>query len=112
MSRSFWIIAGFAALACFPSCRKEGSHLPRAQMASVVADLQLADVYSGMVRDTTRPGIEKAYDSLAVWTNSILSQHGITREGFNRSMDWYRDHPAELDSMFAAVIPILEKAQK
>lgn len=99
-------------LAGLPACSRGPAHLSRARMAPIVTELQLADVYSGMVRDSLRPNTEKNTDSLARWTIDILHRHGITREEFNSSMDWYRDHPTELDSLFAAVVPILEKAKQ
>lgn len=83
-----------------------------ARMAPILADLHVADAYSTLVRDSLHPNREKNYDSLAKWTTQIFARHKVTMQDFNRSMDWYRDHPVELDSLYASVIPILEKEKK
>src|ERR1043165_6061183 len=83
------------------SCRHETSHLSPGELAPVLADLHIADVYSGMINDATHSRLGKNYDSLAVWTKSILARYHITQKEFNQSMDWYRDRPLELDSLYA-----------
>ena len=95
------------------SCkRSKGYHLPPEELAPILADLHLADAYSGIIRDTLRPAVGKNYDSLAVWTRSILGRYHVTQQEFSQSMDWYRDRPLELDSLYAQVIPILEQSRK
>jgi hypothetical protein len=93
------------------ACRKPETHLPPDRMIPILADLHLADAYSNMIRDSTHPNAEKNYDSLAVWTNQIFAKHKITAKEFTKSLDWYRNRPVELDSLFAAVLPVLEKAK-
>ena len=82
------------------------------QMAPILADLHIADAYSGVLKDSLRQTRAKDYDSLALWMAQIFVRHGVTMQEFNKSMDWYRDHPLELDSLYASVIPILEKNVK
>lgn len=91
------------------SCKKPSEHLPPGTMAPILAELHVADAYSTLLHDSTGKNALKNYDSLAVWTSGIFARHHITMEGFNKSMDWYRDRPQELDSLFAQVLPILEK---
>jgi hypothetical protein len=86
-----------------------GGHLSPEEMAPILADLHLADAYSSMVHDSMRAVIGKNYDSLAIWTKSILAKHHITQKEFNESMDWYRDRPVELDSLYMRVVPLLDK---
>ena len=82
------------------------------KMAPILADLHIADAYSGMLRDSLHRSREKNYDSLALWTTQIFARHGTTTQEFNKSMEWYRDHPTELDTLYAHVIPILERNRK
>jgi hypothetical protein len=89
--------------------RGQLSHLSPEEMAPILADLHMADAYSSILHDSTRAVVGKNYDSLAVWTKSILAKHHITQKEFNESMDWYRDRPVELDSLYMRVIPILDK---
>src|SRR5690349_18629820 len=96
-------------LGCLTACKKEEPHLPPSRMEPILADLHVADAYSTMVRDSLHPNGEKNYDSLAVWTSQILARHKVSLQDFNQSMDWYRDHPVELDSVYARSIQLLEK---
>lgn len=89
-------------------CRQDRPPLGDAEMIPVVMDLHLADAYSTQVRDTARPGYEKNYDSLSVWTLRVLGQHKISREDFIASMDWYRDHPDRLKTLYEAAAERLE----
>lgn len=100
------------ALSLLSACRREVPHMSPEKMAPILADLHIADAYSGMLRDSLNRNREKNYDSLARWTSRIFARHGITMQEFNKSMDWYRDRPLELDSLYASVIPILEKNKK
>ena len=94
------------------ACKKDEPHMSPSRMAPILADLHIADAYSNLVRDSLHPNAEKNYDSLAKWTAQIFKKHGTSKQDFNKSMDWYRDHPVELDSLYAAVIPVIEKARK
>lgn len=95
------------------SCHRESAHLPPEKMAPIIAELQLADVYSGMLQKPGEPSRGKDMDSLAVWTKAILDKHHISREEFTASLDWYRDRPDQLDSLYTRqVLPILEKWHK
>jgi hypothetical protein len=107
--RKYLIILGTICL--LGACKKEEAHLPPDRMVPILADLHLADAYSNMVRDSLHPNAEKNYDSLALWTTRIFAHYKTTAKDFNKSLDWYRDRPIELDSLFAAVIPVLEKAK-
>jgi hypothetical protein len=102
------VVVLFFMLILVGACKRETPHLAPEKMAPILADLHLADAYSGIIRDTLKPAIGKNYDSLAVWTKSILAAHKITEKEFNESMDWYRDRPEILDSLYAKVIPIIE----
>jgi hypothetical protein len=99
-------------LGLLAGCKREASHMPPGRMAPIIADLHVADAWSTLVRDTVHPHSDKNYDSLAKWTTQIFAKHGVTRMEFEKSMDWYRDHPAELDTMYAHIIPMLEKQRR
>jgi len=100
----FFLVLPFAACN-----RVHTTHLSPTVMAPVLAELHIADAYSGLLKDTLHHSGEKNTDSLAQWSARIFARHHISMSEFNQSMDWYRDHPQELDSLFASVIPILEK---
>ncbi|MBS1614796.1 MAG: DUF4296 domain-containing protein [Bacteroidetes bacterium] len=95
------------------SCTQKQAHLPPEKMAPIMAELQLADVYSGMLHKPGQPNRGKDMDSLAAWTKAILDRHQVSREEFSSSLDWYRDRPVQLDSLYTGhVLPILEEWRK
>lgn len=94
---------------CLAACSQKATHLPPSRMEQILADLHVADAYSTMVKDSLHPNGEKNYDSLAAWTAQVLTRHKVSLQEFHRSMDWYRDHPVELDSIYARSILLLEK---
>ncbi len=105
--------AVIAAAIFFNACKHpSGVHLSQERMAPILADMHLADVYSGMLHDSAQPQSGKNYDSLAAWTAAILARHQTSQTEFNNSMEWYRDNPTELDSLYAQVVPILERIRK
>ena len=107
------VLVLFFTIIFISACKRvEHAHLPPEKIAPILADLHLADAYSGIIRDTLTPSLGKNYDSLAVWTRAILAKHHTTEKEFNQSMDWYRDRPEVLDSLYAKVIPILEHNRK
>lgn len=105
--KPLFLIASFVML--LVSCKKPTEHMPPKEMVPILAELHLADAYSTMLHDSTGKNALKNYDSLAVWTAEIFARHHVTMKTFNKSMDWYRDRPQELDSLFAQVLPVLEK---
>ena len=99
-------------LSAFSACQRDSAHLSPSKMAPILAELHIADACSTMIRDSLHPQTEKNYDSLAKWTAQIFARHNTSMKEFNQSMNWYRDRPLELDSLYASVIPILEKERK
>jgi hypothetical protein len=106
------VVVLFFTVILISACKREAAHLSPETMVPILVDLHLADAYSGIIRDTLKPSQGKNFDSLAVWTKSILKRHHTSEKEFNESMDWYRDRPEQLDSLFAKVIPILEHNRK
>jgi len=80
------------------------THLPAEKMRAILTDMALAETYSTMLNDSSinNPGAKNG-DSLGKFYGEILATHKITREAFDQSMAWYKQHPAEMDSLFAAM---------
>ena len=80
-------------------------HLPPKTMEKVLYDIQLADVYSSsVVVDSVHRFGDKNIDSLAKYYNEVFKHHHITYEQFNNSIGWYKENPAQLDSIYTAVL--------
>lgn len=92
------------------SCSKdEQPPIPRAKMETILYDVQTAEVYSTMAgKDSTKDFGQKNEDSLAVYYASIFRHYKINAEQFKTAVAWYRAHPAELDSVYAKLLPKIE----
>jgi hypothetical protein len=83
-------------------------------MQAVLLDIQLAEAYSiGLNEDSLAPAAkyEKNKDSLLLFYMEILKHHHLSFAGFNQAMDWYKVHPAEMDSLISGTIENLNKAK-
>ena len=79
--------------------------IPADKMEKILYDMQLADVYSLSVRgDTTEQFGQKNQDSLARYYNEIFAHHGVKYDGFMKTMQWYKEHPAQLDTIYNNVL--------
>lgn len=92
------------------SCSQPKPPVPQDKMEAVLLDVELAEVYSGLVpKDSTKPIVQKNIDSLGQFYQSIFAHHHITRADFDTSLVWYRAHPVLLDTMYAHILPKLER---
>jgi hypothetical protein len=98
----------------FIACGKvKGPEISREKMEHVLLDVQLAEVYSTMAaKDSTESQGLKNDDSLAVYYKEIFDHHQVTAQQFMHSLDWYRAHPDELDSIFAHSLRTLDKMER
>lgn len=111
MQFKYLLITGCIAFST--SCKPDGPHLPKEEMQQVLLDVQLAEVYSTMTpEDTTKPASTGNPDSLAAFYNEVLAHHHVTAKEFMESLDWYRAHPNELDSVYEGAMKALGKAEK
>lgn len=95
------------------SCKQETPHLPKDKMQQVLLDVQMAEVYSSMLpKDTGLLAGAKETDSVAAFYQEVLQHHHVTAAELMQSLDWYRAHPAELDSVYSQAMKALDKAEK
>lgn len=81
------------------------THLSQEKMKAVLTDIHLAESYSIVVnQDSAHQGSDKNYDSLAAYYQSIFKHHGISKTTFEQSLQWYKQNPAELDSVYTKMI--------
>lgn len=96
------------------SCKGSGPPLPREKMEKVMLDVQLAEVYSSLMPQDSaaKATTAKNNDSLAIFYKEILAHHQVTAADFITSLDWYRAHPDELDSVFGKSIKVLDQWER
>jgi len=88
--------------ACGSSDKEKSKHLPDDKMEAVLTDIYLAEAYASSipVDSTLKPKPPKNLDSLALFYTVILDKHKISYDDFAKSMDWYRNNPGQLDSIY------------
>ena len=80
-------------------------------MEKVLLDVNVAESYSAMVKDSLHRVGSKNTDSLTAYYKDIFAHHKITAEQFSTSLNWYKAHPAQLDSIYNNMIPVVQKWQ-
>ena len=101
------IIAAFLIVA---ACHTETNHMPPEKMQQVLLDLQLAEVYGSMAgTDSLKHTGLRNNDSLIVYYHDVLAHHNITLQEFTQSLDWYRHHPDQLDTIYVRAMDKLGK---
>lgn len=94
------------------ACTPKSDHIPPKQMKKIMLDINLAESYSSISKkDTAHKIAIKNPDSLAFYYKEILAHYKISQQEFAQSMQWYKEHPEDLDSIYAAIIPELSKDQ-
>jgi hypothetical protein len=101
------------SLLVFSSCsKKEQQHLSSEKMQQIMLDVNLAEAYSAVVKsDSLKPRSERNLDSLAVFYRSVFKHYNVTREEFEQSLEWYKQHPEQLDSVYGQMIPQMSKLE-
>lgn len=101
----------FLVISCKNKAGYTGSHLPPKMMQQVLLDVSLAEGYCTMAKDSLHRAGTKNYDSLAVYYKEIFDHYKITEEQFTESLDWYKNHPSDLDTLYTKMLPIVAKWQ-
>jgi len=73
-------------------------------MAGILLDIHLAESYSQGLGDSMTNKFEKNYDTLPSFYTSILKHHDVSFEDFNEAMDWYKQRPVNIDTLYGKVI--------
>jgi hypothetical protein len=97
------------------SCKskKPQPPIPEKTMEKVIVDIQLAESYSlGISSDTGRESItrfQKNTDSLFNFYSAILNHYDLSYATFREAVDWYKNHPDNLDTLLSGAIEELNR---
>lgn len=97
----------FLAASCTNEEARPRDVLPEKKMIETLVDVQLfeAMLAENKMRD----------DSLAIFVKTnyaeIFSKHGIQEEQFQRTFEYYEQHPGKMDEMMTRVIDELSKIE-
>jgi len=98
------------------SCKqaKEKPPVDERKMTQILLDIHLAESYSQGLGDSMKNKFEKNYDTLPSFYTSILKHHSVSFEDFNEAMEWYKQRPVDIDTLYSKVINELNelKAKK
>lgn len=104
--------SGIISILLLCACNNpQGASIPAGKMAKILYDVHLAEVYSANLKNdsTNKQHTGKNMDSLANYYNSIFAHYKITKEQFTQSIDWYKEHTEELDTIYTNMITELSK---
>lgn len=95
----------------FAACKNNSTatdiegRIPAKTLEKILYDMQIADVYSLSVRaDSTKSFGQKNPDSLARYYKEIFAHNGVTYDQFRKTIDWYKEHPPEFDTVYQNVL--------
>jgi hypothetical protein len=112
--RVFIVIISLAC--CLPACKQgqEVPPVPQDKMGKILVDIHLAETYSQGLGDSVTNKFEKNTDSLTGFYTSILKHYDLNFKEFNEALEWYKERPVILDSLYSKVLTqLIElKAQK
>ncbi|MFT4062271.1 MAG: DUF4296 domain-containing protein [Edaphocola sp.] len=96
-------------LQCACKQPQETPPIPDATMAKLLADVHLAEIYSQGLGKDSKNRVEKNRDSLSGFYISILKHYDVSYEDFEDALEWYKERPSEIDSLYGKVITQLAK---
>jgi len=105
----------FTASLILSSCNTKpkfiGNHLSPRVMQNLLVDINLAEAYSTYVKDSLHPAGAKNIDSLSVYYKDVFTHYNITKEQFTESLNWYKNNPADLDTLYSKMVLTIAKMQ-
>lgn len=98
-----WVFVG-----CAPEKPKAPSDLlSQSQMSSIIADLHIADaITASKVLSPDSANREAIY-----FRESVFNKHNTNKQQFTASLDFYKQNPEQLDSVYAEVITKLSSTE-
>jgi hypothetical protein len=106
---SFLLVLSLGSIGC---TEKATAPLSPGKMQQVLYDIHLAEAYSTMARkDSTQRRHERDMDSLGIYYAAIFKHHQLSVDQFQESLQWYKQHPEQLDSVYSKMIPEMLKLE-
>ncbi|NND09047.1 MAG: DUF4296 domain-containing protein [Saprospiraceae bacterium] len=85
------------------SCAKAGEQQPIEILPDSTLVVVMTDAF--ILQSAFRQTFGDIRDSMSeVYTQQLLSKHGITLDVYNTNMEWLSRHPEKLDSIYAKVL--------
>ncbi len=109
MKKTFLFLLSFSILV---ACNKDQPKINPTKMQAILTDVQYAEAYSMQTqKDSALRGNKKNIDSLSAFYAVIFNHHHISSEDYFQSLEWYKKHPTDLDSIYLKMIPEFTKQE-
>ena len=102
MRKLFWVL--FLITSCSSRETAPSGVLPKRKMEAVIYDMMLADRYSNqfMINDSLKKDSLKL-ESMKLF-NQVLVFHGVKKNDFYKSFDYYMNRPEEIRVIFDSLV--------
>lgn len=106
------VVLSLTVVSCKDNNPYSGDHLSSKMMQKVMLDINLAESYSSIEKDSLHKHGEKNLDSLSAHYRDIFAHYKITKEQFIESLNWYKNHSDVMDTLYANMMPVVTKWQE
>ena len=79
-------------------CKSKIKPIPPREMEHVLLDINIAETYSSIIKDSLHKDMSKNMDSLAEYYHIILNHYRITPQQLEENLAFYKANPEALDS--------------
>jgi len=86
------------------NCNNNKGILPQKKMTQVLLELHLAEALAQHLPKDSLQNEIKNQDSLAIFTKEIFTHNKVTEKEFLQSIEWYKNKPELLDSMYQNIL--------
>jgi Domain of unknown function (DUF4296) len=98
-----FVLIAFLMVLGSSSC-KEAQPLPLNVMSKILLKMHLAESYAQALPKRENSTVYKDPDSLLKHHAVILDEHRISKEEFEKSLNYYKKHPDLLDSIYQLIL--------
>lgn len=96
------VIVALLCVVCLGSCLQSSRRIPEDKLASIYADMYMADQWLNR-----NPSARRATDSLRFY-EPIMLKYGYSFEEYDNTVRWYVDHPERYLKVFRRTVRILD----
>lgn len=99
----------------FFSCKQENNIpnevIPEEKMVEVITQLEITQAYLKIKSAALDSNILNLNQHQTEILNTVLTQHSITQEEFNTSINYYATHPKRMEKIYSKAIEKLSEKQ-
>ena len=105
------IFLAIMLFSCRHASKPPADLIPTSTMEKILLDVNLAESYSLIAKDSLHRAGTKNTDSLTLYYKSIFAHYKVSGDQFATSLNWYKGNPELLDTMYNNIIPVVTAMQ-